>query len=161
MWSEPPHATEPSSTPTLSLSQLLPEPPWMPTPPRLTLASIPFLWEEAPGKPRQCAGSQAPPSPPLPPGERTLELPPRLQTALPSPTTVLDGPEIRRAGGSNSKRWGSFRKCKEIAVAGGGGGRLRRKRNVLLSVSSYSKSHFLVSIYERFKQVVTVGWRRR
>lgn len=156
MCSEPPHTVETTSTPTLPLSSLPPEPPWMPTPPRLTLASVPFLWEEAPGKPRPSPASEL-----LwrVPALRELPPPPRLlneakQSTLPSPTTVLDGPE--RAG-DGSKRWGSFRMFKDFVggngndpsatgVDGGGGsGRFRRKRTSSLSVSSYARSHFLVS----------------
>ncbi|XP_022958693.1 uncharacterized protein LOC111459844 [Cucurbita moschata] len=169
MWSEPPHTPERSSTPSLVFSRLPPEPPWMPTPPRLTLASVPFLWEEAPGKPRPFAGSEIPwLSPPLgdlPPPPRLLNE--AIQSTLLSPTTVLDGPE--RAYGS--KRWGSFRMCKELVgggndslatvVDGGGGGsgRFGKKITPSLSVSSYGRSHFLVKIYEKFKRVFP--WRRR
>ncbi|OVA08233.1 Protein of unknown function DUF688 [Macleaya cordata] len=87
---------EASSTPKLSLFSLpmnqSPEPPGMLTPPLRPPASVPFLWEEAPGKPRT---SDKPRSDTA----RCLELPPRLLTEvkitnLPSPTTVLEGPYI-------------------------------------------------------------------
>ncbi|XP_038875428.1 uncharacterized protein LOC120067888 [Benincasa hispida] len=156
MCSEPPHTPHRTSIPTLPLSWLPPEPPWMPTPPRLTLASVPFLWEEAPGKPRSSAASKVLwPVPAL--GE--LPPPPQLfneakQSTLPSPTTLLDGPE--RAG-DRSKRWGSFRMFKDFvggngngndslaagADCGGGSGWFRRKRTSSSSVSSYTRSHFL------------------
>ncbi|KAK4415816.1 hypothetical protein Salat_2689000 [Sesamum alatum] len=67
------------------------------TPPLQTLASVPFKWEEQPGKPRPCTAII-----PLPPPPKRLELPPSrvLLSSLgepaahkmPSPTTVLDGP---------------------------------------------------------------------
>ncbi|KAL1314997.1 hypothetical protein HN51_041792 [Arachis hypogaea] len=83
-------------------------PPDAPTPPPRTVpVSVPFQWEEAPGKPRPCharsesnnKGSDV---------ARALELPPRLSTtntntkvsktmSMPSPTTVLDGPYVMRA----------------------------------------------------------------
>ncbi|KAL0309362.1 UNVERIFIED_CONTAM: hypothetical protein Sradi_5878500 [Sesamum radiatum] len=60
------------------------------TPPLQTLASVPFKWEEQPGKPRPCTDII-----PFPQPSKPLELPPcRLDPAhkMPSPTTVLDGP---------------------------------------------------------------------
>ncbi|URD95647.1 hypothetical protein MUK42_32119 [Musa troglodytarum] len=88
---------DPSSTPPkLSLYWLpnqRPEPPGMVTPPPGLPVSIPFLWEEAPGKPRK--------QPTLGAGAiRSLDLPPRLVAAAEikfdktlSPITVLDGPD--------------------------------------------------------------------
>ncbi|GAA0167900.1 hypothetical protein LIER_22738 [Lithospermum erythrorhizon] len=70
---------EHSTIPTLPLFSLhnippSPEHPWMSTPPLYTTsASIPFTWEEEPGKPR------------------LTKTPPGL-TKTPSPNTVLDGP---------------------------------------------------------------------
>ncbi|KAK8586064.1 hypothetical protein V6N13_130590 [Hibiscus sabdariffa] len=113
----------------------------MATPPIHTSVSIPFQWEEAPGKPRPCAtASQSKPH-----TTRCLELPPRLLAEamvsnMPSPTTVLDGPDTAgrfvsrtlsfRKGGSfrspdckmvnkeklvfGSSRWGSFRKPERV-----------------------------------------------
>ncbi|EYU32263.1 hypothetical protein ABFS82_02G176400 [Erythranthe guttata] len=53
------------------------------TPP---LASVPFKWEELPGKPRPCSHNLARPEP------KSLELPPMmLMSRTPSPTSVLDG----------------------------------------------------------------------
>ncbi|PIN24551.1 hypothetical protein CDL12_02736 [Handroanthus impetiginosus] len=63
------------------------------TPPLQTLVSVPFKWEEQPGKPRPCSDII-----PLPEPVKCLELPPcRMEpankiTKTPSPTTVLDGP---------------------------------------------------------------------
>ena len=108
--------------------------PDMPTPTPETAVSVPFKWEEAPGKPRPCHNESKPQSTVT----RTLELPPRLLFSeakvsnAPSPTTVLDGPYVGRAmsfttsyrsprgvskeqwsGGFGSSRWSSFRKNKE------------------------------------------------
>ncbi|KAL2336219.1 hypothetical protein Fmac_010665 [Flemingia macrophylla] len=67
----------------------------MQTPPLFTSASVPFGWEEEPGKPRPCTAliTFSNPTP------KCLELPPRLQldshlsnNKLSSPTTVLEGP---------------------------------------------------------------------
>lgn len=137
---------EPSTTLKLSLFSLPrqpPEPSGTLTPPLRTSASVPFQWEEAPGKPRHCKTESKPKS------ARSLELPPRLLSEnakvvnLPSPTTVLDGPDhlgrslsftysfrnnsetlgkrvISRDGGGyfGSRRWGSFRKSTKEAVLG-------------------------------------------
>ncbi|KAL8494893.1 hypothetical protein ACS0TY_019163 [Phlomoides rotata] len=58
------------------------------TPPLQTSASVPFQWEEKPGKPRPCSDIILLPDPPA----KTLDLPPCKFTKTPSPTTVLDGP---------------------------------------------------------------------
>ncbi|PIA28220.1 hypothetical protein AQUCO_07200100v1 [Aquilegia coerulea] len=99
--------TSSSTTPKLSLFSLpnhqqVPEPPGMLTPPLQKQASIPFLWEEAPGKPRfpTSSSSTTTTNKSL---ARCLELPPRLilsevkMTEIPSPTTVFDGPYVRRS----------------------------------------------------------------
>ncbi|KAL7158934.1 hypothetical protein ABFS83_02G176400 [Erythranthe nasuta] len=52
------------------------------TPP---MASVPFKWEEQPGKPRPCSYILARPEP------KSLELPPMMMSRTPSPTSVLDG----------------------------------------------------------------------
>ncbi|KAI4307097.1 hypothetical protein L6164_030321 [Bauhinia variegata] len=99
------------------------------TPRPKTTVSVPFQWEEAPGKPRPCHTESQPETKSA--AVRTLELPPRLLfleakvSSLPSPTTVLDGPYVGRAmsfttsyrsprglGNDNfgSRRWSSFRK---------------------------------------------------
>lgn len=132
---------DPCSTPKLPLfSFSFPiskgqEPPGMLTPPLNIPASIPFQWEEVPGKPRKSYVTQPKPQPA---SARCLELPPRLlcetkMVNIPSPTTVLDGPDVGRSlsytlsfrrGWSMrrenkegvsfaSKRWGSFKKNKE------------------------------------------------
>lgn len=92
---------ENSSTPKLCLynfpSKKM-EPLGMLTPPMRSFASIPFKWEEAPGKPRT---STAEVTTALPKSKtvRCLVPPPRLMsihtskvTNMPSPTTVLDEP---------------------------------------------------------------------
>lgn len=103
-----------STPPKLSLLSSFPSktkysetPPGMVTPPlRTSTISIPFQWEEAPGKPRNSnsggGGGAA----------RCLELPPRLlpegnKVISSSPTTVLDGPYIGRS--VSLRRGGSFR----------------------------------------------------
>lgn len=72
-----------------------PERSGMKTPPLFTSASVPFGWEEEPGKPRPCTAlvTFSNPTP------KCLELPPRLLldsnnniSKLSSPTTVLEGP---------------------------------------------------------------------
>ncbi|KAI3705890.1 hypothetical protein L1987_76139 [Smallanthus sonchifolius] len=93
-----------STPPKLSLFSLPSKPPTLPdglTPPCNTVAAIPFLWEEAPGKPRSTASDDPPKSKIV----KSLDLPPRLATMspanngknvgieiIPSPTTVLGGP---------------------------------------------------------------------
>ncbi|WVZ70082.1 hypothetical protein U9M48_018780 [Paspalum notatum var. saurae] len=93
------------------------------TPPRRSPVTVPFLWEEAPGKPKAAA-----PGPVLTAKqggggeedkaqaeEAPLRLPPRLQrvapspadasaTSLPSPTSVLQGPYYGCAGGGGEKK---------------------------------------------------------
>ena len=78
-----------------------PERSGMVTPPLYTSASVPFGWEEEPGKPRPCTALVSFTT------QKSLELPPRLQllddddatklskvSELPSPTTVLEGPSV-------------------------------------------------------------------
>ncbi|XP_047306840.1 uncharacterized protein LOC124910259 [Impatiens glandulifera] len=105
-----PSETNPESTPSPSPAKLIslhslpvqsPEPTGSQTPPLQTPVSIPFQWEEAPGKPREDA-----PVPNLKPKAiRSLDLPPARQgnedklisnSPSPSPTTVLDGPDFGR-----------------------------------------------------------------
>ncbi|KAK1431608.1 hypothetical protein QVD17_08083 [Tagetes erecta] len=100
-----------STPPKLSLFSLPYKPP-IPdglTPPLNTAVAIPFLWEEAPGKPRSTLSGDPPKSKTV----RSLDLPPRLVAlspanngnihrdklgnnvgidVIPSPTTVLGGP---------------------------------------------------------------------
>nr|XP_016448238.1 PREDICTED: uncharacterized protein At4g00950-like [Nicotiana tabacum] len=88
-----------NSTPKLSLSKLPNKPrnnniP-LSTPPIHPSVSIPFQWEEAPGKPIRSTLDQSKVA-------RCLDLPPRLLnegkiTNTASPTTVLDGPYIGRS----------------------------------------------------------------
>ncbi|XP_076950315.1 uncharacterized protein At4g00950-like [Bidens hawaiensis] len=78
------------------------EPSSMPTPPRQTLASVPFQWEEQPGKPHPFTDIIISSN-----HTKCLELPPRLAviTKISSPTTVLDGP----GGGRSVFSSASFR----------------------------------------------------
>ncbi|KAI3756937.1 hypothetical protein L6452_04469 [Arctium lappa] len=88
--------------PKLSLYSLPKPPDHGLTPPLNTLAMIPFLWEEAPGKPRPTFthNNNNNNNPPKSNTVRSLDLPPRLTTTttttttviIPSPTTVLSGP---------------------------------------------------------------------
>ncbi|XP_010433305.1 PREDICTED: uncharacterized protein At4g00950-like [Camelina sativa] len=156
------------------------ETPGLATPPVNIAGSVPFLWEEAPGKPR-VSDENKPPASKQNPGEgggvvRCLELPPRLFFPAenePSPTTVLHGPYviprrslsvIRRSekdseGRSEFSRSTNGRCCDD---GGGGGGttvkisRVKRKGS-LLNLSQ-SKSQFLARVYQGFKQVIP--WRR-
>lgn len=104
-------------------------------PPRTTALSVPFKWEEAPGKPRPCH-TQSKPKDREVNVVRALELPPRLlslenvKVNAPSPTTVLEGPYVGRAVSfttsyrdSNnikeslnfgSSRWGGLKKNNRI-----------------------------------------------
>lgn len=92
---------EQSSTPKLPLLLPLvptiqsPEHPGMLTPPLHTSVSVPFRWEEQPGKPRPCTALSIIPFDLTP---KCLELPPRLlfDNLEPSPTTVLEGPYVDR-----------------------------------------------------------------
>ncbi|KAK1425271.1 hypothetical protein QVD17_20620 [Tagetes erecta] len=82
------------------------------TPPPHTTASVPFRWEEQPGKPRPCTDIIIAPTYTT----KCLELPPRLTVIQSikvtknssSPTTVLDGP-----GGKSVFSSSSFRFAKE------------------------------------------------
>ncbi|CAI9101113.1 OLC1v1038367C1 [Oldenlandia corymbosa var. corymbosa] len=119
------HEHEANPNPTLlnlPLFSIMPSPEHpsgMLTPPLYSSASVPFRWEEQPGKPRPCtslipfpsATTTQEDSPNKPKG---LELPPcRLfldhPTKTPSPTTVLEGPYVL---GSKPK-FTSFRFSKE------------------------------------------------
>lgn len=94
-----------TTPPKLALSSLpshkplAPGSPWALTPPLHPMVSIPFEWEEAPGRPRPNNIS----SPCKPKSVKCLELPPRLLVEakvahMPaSPTTVLDGPRSARS----------------------------------------------------------------
>ncbi|PON81254.1 hypothetical protein TorRG33x02_229940 [Trema orientale] len=145
--SEPAAEMEPITIPKLSLFSLpnqLREQPGSASPPHRASASVPFLWEEAPGKPRQL--TTEPDDDETSTTVRSLGLPPRLLTEvkftnMPSPTTVLYGPEVgrslsftfsfrspaaegsrrltrERVGYFGSTRWGSFRKNNNKAVLG-------------------------------------------
>nr|GMD34153.1 uncharacterized protein At4g00950-like isoform X2 [Ipomoea batatas] len=107
-----------------------PEHPGMLTPPLHTAVSVPFRWEEQPGKPRPCTDLIAlPPSVPdhamFSGRPKCLDPPPRLYLEYsscrnsgtaksPSPTTVLDGPYITaRPQFSSSFRFSSNRASPE------------------------------------------------
>ncbi|RHN49564.1 hypothetical protein MtrunA17_Chr7g0275851 [Medicago truncatula] len=71
------------------------------TPPLQTSGSVPFLWEQEPGKPRLC-NALVPFTNPS--SDKCLELPPRL-LLVPSPTLLQQGPHVT----SNRFRSPSFR----------------------------------------------------
>ncbi|MCH93452.1 hypothetical protein A2U01_0014403, partial [Trifolium medium] len=76
------------------------------TPPLHNSASVPFGWEEEPGKPKPCTDLVTFSNPTT---MKCLELPPRLlidTTKLQSPTTVLDGPYKKESFGSESGKLG-------------------------------------------------------
>ncbi|KAI7747653.1 hypothetical protein M8C21_017522 [Ambrosia artemisiifolia] len=75
LFSIPPHLTEPSGTLTPPL--------------QTTTASVPFQWEEQPGKPRPCTDIIISTTH----INKCLELPPRLAKTS-SPTTVLEGKSV-------------------------------------------------------------------
>lgn len=97
-----------------------PERSGMKTPPLFTSASVPFGWEEEPGKPRPCTDivSFSNPTP------KCLELPPRLlldsqsnnnkSMKLSSPTTVLEGPYPYVATTNNTCNSPSFRMSEDL-----------------------------------------------
>ncbi|XP_042504185.1 uncharacterized protein At4g00950 [Macadamia integrifolia] len=120
--------TRSTTPPKLSLFSRIPHqspepspPTGMLTPPLRPPASVPFRWEEAPGKPLLPTSTVS--------AARCLELPPRLQltesstsnkklsstsSRTLSPTTVLDGPDVghRRSSSFTSSSFpiGSFRR---------------------------------------------------
>lgn len=106
----------PNSTPKLSLFSLpkkqVEHAPGMLTPPLQAAAAVPFQWEEAPGRPKPPGHGY-----PKPNSARCLDLPPRMLifdsaaklASTPSPTTVLDGPDVGVGGRSLSSTWSSFR----------------------------------------------------
>ncbi|RDX80844.1 hypothetical protein CR513_38547, partial [Mucuna pruriens] len=103
---------QPKTPPKLSLLTIsrASMPPELPTPPPRTAVSVPFEWEEAPGKPRPCHTRSDPKG--CADVARTLELPPRLvllEAKSSSPTTVLDGPYVGRAMSFSS----SYRSSKD------------------------------------------------
>ncbi|CAN6568344.1 unnamed protein product [Malus baccata var. baccata] len=67
------------------------------TPPHPSSVSVPFRWEEQPGKPRPCT-ALATLQNPTDFSQKCLELPPRLllEARQLSPTTVLEGPYVGR-----------------------------------------------------------------
>ncbi|KAG7534013.1 hypothetical protein ISN45_Aa08g015940 [Arabidopsis thaliana x Arabidopsis arenosa] len=93
--------------------------PGLATPPVNIAGSVPFLWEEAPGKPRRV---KKPARLNQKGVVRSLDLPPRLllpgeSTAVnePSPTTVLDGPyDLRRRSLSLPRSAAVIRKLRGV-----------------------------------------------
>lgn len=146
------------------------ETPGLATPPVNIAGSVPFLWEEAPGKPRVSDENKPPASKENAGGGvvRCLELPPRLILPAenePSPTTVLDGPYviprrslsvIRRSEKDSEGRFDFSRSTNGRCCDDDHGttvkiSRVRRKGSLLNL--SHSKSQFLVSFGTNFKAV--------
>ncbi|KAG8381129.1 hypothetical protein BUALT_Bualt06G0090300 [Buddleja alternifolia] len=69
------------------------------TPPLHPSVSIPFRWEEAPGKPRATTEKAAPPfaTTATPPPSKNTADPSRKITIMSSPAVVLDGPYMGRS----------------------------------------------------------------
>ncbi|CAL0315400.1 unnamed protein product [Lupinus luteus] len=155
--------SEKSNTPRLPLLNInpptlhSPDRPGMQTPPLHSLVSIPFGWEEQPGKPKPCTQlvcfSNSPTTP------KCLELPPRLlindAKLLPSPTTVLEG-HVDRELSRGSHVFPSY--ADHIGnIFGGCHNKLRVtkvKRSLTSSNFSHAKSCVWTSISEGLKQVV-------
>ncbi|KAJ4954469.1 hypothetical protein NE237_011252 [Protea cynaroides] len=124
---------------SIPLPQQSPDHPGMRSPPFRSHASVPFQWEEAPGKPLCPSNTSSSSSSPM---EKCLELPPRLQltessnnNSKPSPTSVLDGPYVGRSWISPSFRispptLGSFRRVTGISDDGDGSLLLGKRRDV-------------------------------
>ncbi|PPR95653.1 hypothetical protein GOBAR_AA25014 [Gossypium barbadense] len=122
-----------------------PEKQWVLTPPHHALASVPFRWEEEPGKPKPCCTTTLTTTYDL--GRKCLELPPRLLILdaakniaggkLYSPTTVLDGPYMGKAS-KRVKRDKGFLGSRRKDVFPSFGDEYGSSFNTL----SRSKSHF-------------------
>ncbi|KAJ6410996.1 hypothetical protein OIU84_007699 [Salix udensis] len=167
---------DPSPTPKLALFSFSGKrhesPAGMLTPPIHTLASVPFKWEEAPGKPRPSCISTHQSKPKF---ARCLELPPRLLNEVkvsnsPSPSTVLDGPYVSRSLSlGKGSSWSSLENLggagkvsNSSGVSHGGETKVKitriRRRSSFLGLS-HSRSHFWTDMYESFKHAVP--WTRR
>ncbi|GMI66764.1 maternal effect embryo arrest 47 [Hibiscus trionum] len=132
-----------------------PERPGTLTPPfYVSAASVPFRWEEEPGKPKPCTTLATFYSAPNEAAQKCLELPPRLLldakvTKLPSPTTVLEGPYMGRARFQSSsfrmgsECYGSFRSTASDSPE------MLQLGTMVLSKRGYKEKGFLGS------------WRRR
>ncbi|XWS76862.1 hypothetical protein CRYUN_Cryun01aG0214400 [Craigia yunnanensis] len=123
-----------------------PERSGMLTPPLNASASVPFRWEEEPGKPKPCTALTTF-SNPSDFAQKCLELPPRLLldakiNKLPSPTTVLEGPYMGRARfQSSSFRMGS--ECYGSFRAGSCSPEMVQLGDMVLSKRGYKEKGFL------------------
>ncbi|KAK6155572.1 hypothetical protein DH2020_009820 [Rehmannia glutinosa] len=179
---------EPNSTPKLTLSKLPCKPIREPiiqmlTPPLHPSVSIPFRWEEAPGKPRSTAVAADPATETLAAAKnkvaRCLDLPPRLLqddakiTIMPSPATVLDGPYVGRSlslactfsfrkGPVIAGREEGLRPAKKSGGGNFGSGRWGSFRDEeKLDRGSFDLSHTLGEIFRRENNVKITRVRRR
>ncbi|XP_043694368.1 uncharacterized protein At4g00950-like [Telopea speciosissima] len=161
-----------TTPPKLSLFSRIPHqsydpsaPTGMLTPPLRPPASVPFLWEEAPGKPlpTSTATSFA--------VARCLELPPRLQLTESSifnnkifsssnrtlsPTTVLDGPYVAH-GRSSSFTSSSFRRGGSPDDSEGDGMLHGQRRDISSSSRGYFGSWGRKTSYSSSKRNQVVG----
>ncbi|KAI4326489.1 hypothetical protein MLD38_031799 [Melastoma candidum] len=86
--------------------------------------SVPFQWEEVPGKPKQCYSEDVAPPRLLDPPPRLWDCSRSMFSNTPSPNTVLDGPYVGSEAGTKSVRAFSFRKM----LFFNGGGSFRSSR---------------------------------
>ncbi|CAK8560659.1 unnamed protein product [Lathyrus sativus] len=126
-----------------------PERPGTKTPPFHITVSVPFGWEEEPGKPKPCTDLVTFSNPTA---FKCLELPPRLldDTKVPSPTIVFDGPYKKDCSGT--EKLGTLILKKETGVKKKGLFGNWRKR-----VINVKKHVFLSSSVDKDNDNVIVG----
>ncbi|KAJ3671201.1 hypothetical protein LUZ60_008627 [Juncus effusus] len=159
------------------------------TPPPQKPGSVPFLWEEKPGKPKKSISS-ADGTGPL--SSRSLKLPPRLVAEMKgghhvdsddSPTTVLDGPDLvnvnptslelvpchsfsSRVQEKKKKPWFWRRKKDEKEEEENEKkevqyvSRLRRNRSLMSVPSLHGSSHFWACIRKNLNLKQVILWRK-
>ncbi|XP_058757298.1 uncharacterized protein LOC131630534 isoform X2 [Vicia villosa] len=120
------------------------------TPPFHITVSVPFGWEEEPGKPKACTDIVTFSNPTT---FKCLELPPRLlvDTKVPSPTIVFDGP-YKKDCSDCSEKLGSLILEKEVGVKKKGLFGNWRKKDIKVK-----KHVFLSSSVDKVKDNVIVG----
>ncbi|XP_022898414.1 uncharacterized protein At4g00950-like [Olea europaea var. sylvestris] len=134
------------------------------TPPLHTLASVPFQWEEEPGKPRPCTALIELPNPKST-ETKCLELPPRLFmesttkiTKTPSPTTVLDGPYVGEPKFSSS----SFKSLGEAKGSFDGSSSKSPEKVQLRTVVICKKGHKRRGLFDSWgKKTITFKDRKK
>ncbi|XVF22359.1 hypothetical protein REPUB_Repub12eG0165900 [Reevesia pubescens] len=143
--------------PLLSASHAIqmqsPERSGMLTPPLHASASVPFRWEDEPGKPKICTLTTL--SKPNDFAQKCLELPPRLLldhakiTKLPSPTTVLEGPYMGSSARFHSSSFRMGSECYGSFRSGSCSPEMTQLDTMFLRKRRYKEKGFLGS------------WRRR